>query len=247
VPEQVVSALHTGAPGNSLALWLAAHHPDLFLAVYKSAQAHHVATAIRVKGLRGLADDGVTTTFDSEPGLQTISVNTDFAPTSFLSDATPAGSSFLDSLGSGFTSFGSTIGGAVSSAGSTMLGALGSVGSYLTSANGLNSLTGLAKTYFAAQGATANAQTQQAVLQAQTSRVATGQPVAPIRYTTDANGNAVPVYVTQTPQGAVYQPLSHQGIASLTPSGVSVFISQYGLYIGLGVAALIGLTMMLRR
>jgi hypothetical protein len=50
----------------------------------------------------------------------------------------------------------------------------------------------------------------------------------------------IPVYATQTPQGAVYQPLSPQGIASLTPSSFNVFLSQYGLWLGLGVLGLVG-------
>jgi len=242
---EVVKALPLHKPGNSLAVWLAAHHPDLFLAALKQAQAQRVASRMK---LQGLGQDGITTTFDPEPALQTITVDTaSITPNDFLTDTTPSGSSFLDSIGSGFTSAGSTVGGALSSAGSSILGALGSVGSYLTSPTGLNSLTGLAKTYFAAQGAASTAQTQQAVLQAQIGRAATGQRAAPITYTTGANGLPVAVYATQTPQGTVYQPLSQQGIQSLTPSPISVFFGQYGLYIGLGVAALLAITMAMRR
>ncbi len=241
--------LRLDVPGNSLAAWLAGHHPDLFLTLLQQAKAANVAQKIKLNGLRGLADDGVTTTFDPtpaevslpDPGLQQITVDTSaIVPANYLTDATDTGSGFLSSVGSALASTGSSIGSALGSVGSGVLGALGSVGSYLTSTGGLNSLTGLAKTYFAAQGATATAQTQQAVLQAQVSRAATGQPVAPITYQRDAYGNVVPVYATNTPQGSVYQPLSAQGIANLTPSSLSVFFSQYGLWLGLGALALFG-------
>lgn len=250
MPNQTIRVLRVDAPGNSLAAWLAAHHPDLFVAVLKQAQSAQLADKIRRQGLRGLADDGVTTTFAdsteftaptfSAPGLQDITVNTDsIVPANFLTDATDTGSSFLSSLGSGLASVGSSIGSAAGSVGSGVLSALGSVGSYLTSTPGLNNLTGLAKTYFAAQGAQATAQTQAAVLQAQVGRAATGTTAAPITYQRDAAGNIVPVYATQTPQGTVYQPLSAQGIANLTPSGLSVFFSKYGLWIASGVVLVV--------
>jgi hypothetical protein len=239
VPD--VKALAIKQPGNSLAVWLAAHHPDIFLAIYKRAQANALAARARSDGLGGLGQG-----FD-EPSLQTITVDTDFAPSTWLTDATASGASLLDSIGSGVTSAGSTVGSTITNAGSSILGALGSVGSFLASPPGVNTLTGLVKTYFQTQGQVANAQAQQAVLQAQIARVATNQPAAPITYTTDQHGNPVPVYATQTPQGTVYQPLSQQGIQSLTPSGLSVFFSQYGLYIALAAAAVWGMTALARR
>jgi hypothetical protein len=250
MPETVVKALNLDKSGNSLAVWLASHHPDLFLAAFKQAQAQRLATKAKLQGLRGLADDGITSTFDTEPTLQTITVNTDFDTSNIsnmLSDATPSGSSFLDSVGSGFTSAGSTIGGALANAGSSVLGALGSVGSYLGSATGINMLGSIVKSYYSAQAATSNAQTQQAVLQAQIGRAAAGRSAAPITYTIGANGLPVPVYATQTAQGTVYQPLSAQGIQSLTPSALSQFFGKYGLYIGLGGAALWAVSMAMRR
>ncbi len=250
--SQTIRVLPLNVPGNSLSAWLAAHHPDLFLAMFKQAQAAQVARKIQLRGLRGLADDpGTTTTFDdtsspaADVGLQQINVDTEsIVPANLLSDSTDTGSSFLSSIGNGLTSAGSTVAGALGSVGSGVLSALGSVGSYLTSSTGLNNLTGLAKTYFATQGAVATAQTQQAVLQAQASRAATGQTAAPITYTRNAAGNLVPVYATQTPQGTVYQPLSSAGIGALTPSSLSVFVSQYGLWIALGGLGLFALSSM---
>jgi hypothetical protein len=244
VPNITAKAVDTAKPGASLAVWLAVHHPDLFLAAFKKAQAAQVA-----KGLGRLADDGVTTFFGdsgaspSDAGVQTITFDSSVIspPPSFVTDATDSGSGFLSSIGNGLTSAGSTVGGVLAAAGSGVLSALGSVGSYLTSASGLNSLTGLAKTYYGAQAASSTAQTQQAVLNAQIARAVTGQTAAPITYTTNAAGQLVPVVATQTPGGAVYQPLTGQTLASLTPSGLSVFLSKYGLWIALGVGGLIAL------
>lgn len=260
--KRTIKALRTDIPANALAAWIAAHHPDLFLALHQQAKAAQTAQKIKLKGLRALADDGIVdigvdipdvspsigSSFDFEPGLQSITVDTDsIVPSSFVTDATDTGASWLSNIGSNPTSSGSSIGSTLANLGSSVLGALGSVGSYLTSPTGLNAATSLAKTIFQTQASVAQAQTQQAVLQAQTSRVATGVQPAPIRYTYDANGNLTPVYATQMPQGAVYQPLSAQGIASLTPSSFNVFLSQYGLWIGLGVLGLFGISALLRK
>lgn len=258
-----VKALRVDQPGNSLATWLAAHHPDLFLAVFKQAQAANMKKGIQKLGLLAMGrlgdDDGLTTTFDapssfdssvtfSDPGLTSVNFDASSVslPSNLISDATDSGSSFLSSIGSGLTSAGASIGNVLSSAGSSVLGALGSVGSYLTSSSGLTSLTNVAKAYFGAQAASSTAQTQQAVLQAQVNRALTNQPAAPITYTTNAQGQVVPVYATNTPTGTVYQPLSPQGIASLTPSSFNVFLSQYGLWIALGGVAIVGVSLMRR-
>jgi hypothetical protein len=263
VAKRTIKALRTDIPANALAAWIAAHHPDLFLALHQQAKAAQTAQKIKLKGLRSLADDApildigvdipdvspsIGSSFGFEPGLQSITVDTDsIVPSSFVTDATDTGSSWLSNIGSNPTSSGSSIGSTLANLGSSVLGALGSVGSYLTSPTGLNAATSLAKTIFQTQATVAQAQTQQAVLAAQTGRVATGVQPAPIRYTTDGNGNLIPVYASQTPQGAVYQPLSPQGIASLTPSSFNVFLSQYGIWIAVGVLGLVGFSALLRK
>jgi hypothetical protein len=265
MPNVTIRALDVTKPAASLAAWLAAHHPDLFLTAFKQAQAANMKKGIQKLGLLAmgrLADDGVTTYFGddsstpsfdassaispisfSEPGLQTVTFDPSIAdvPTNLISDSTASGSNFLSSVGNSTTSAGSTVGSTLSSAGSSVLGALGSVASYLTSATGLNNLSTIAKSYFGSQAASNTAQTQQAIVQAQIARTATGATAAPVTYTTNAQGQVVPVYATQTAGGTVYQPLSAQGIASLTPPSLSVFISQYGLYLGVGAIALIAL------
>lgn len=258
-----IRALKVDDPGNSLATWLAAHHPDLFLAVFKKAQAANLRKGIQKLGVLAmgrLGDDGVTTTFDdtpssfdsspafSDPGLTSVTFDPSSAslPSNLISDSTSGGSSFLSSVGDGLTSAGSTVADALGSAGTSVLGALGSVGSFLSSATGLNTVAGLAKSYFGAQAASSTAQTQQAVAQAQIARAATGQAAAPITYTTNAQGQLVPVYATNTPSGTVYQPLSPQGIASLTPSSVSVFLSKYGVWVALAALGILGVSLMRR-
>ena len=253
MPKITVKAIRIDKPGNSLALWLAAHHPDLFLAAFQQAKAASLKQGIQKLGLLGLADG--TTTFDApadsftDSGVSYFGVDSTAAslPDNLLSDSVGGGSSFLDSVANGVTSAGSTVGNMLSSAGSGLLGAIGSVGGYLTSTNGLNNLSSIAKSYFGAQAASSQAQTQQQVLQTQIARAQVGQPAAPITYTTNAQGQLVPVYSTPTSQGAVYQPLSSAGIAGLAPSSVSVFVSKYGLLLGVGVAGAVVLSVMMRR
>lgn len=234
-------------PGNSLATWLASNHPDIFLALYQKARQANTAKQIKRNGLKGLGQDetsfdsGTTTTFDTadvsspDPPLQTFSIDFNAPPSTLLTDSTADGSSFLSSVGSSSTASGSTLGSVLGSVGSGILSAIGSVGSYLASPTGLNAASGVAKAVYGAQAASAAAQT----IQTQIARTAANQTAAPITYAQNAAGQLVPVYATQTPQGAVYQPLTSQGLQSLTPSGLTQFLSQYGLWVlGAGVAVL---------
>jgi len=113
MPSITVKALKVDEPGNSLATWLAAHHPDLFLALFKKAQAANMKKGIQKLGVLAmgrLADEaGTTTTFDtpasdpfSDPGLTTVTYNPDYSPlpSNLLSD-TGDGSGFLSSVASG--------------------------------------------------------------------------------------------------------------------------------------------------
>lgn len=257
----VAQAVSLKNPGNSLAAWLAGHHPDVFLALYskaKQAQAKSTARGI-ARRLGRLADDDsgggldtVTVTADTstppdysqltlaptDSGLQTIAFDSSsFTPPADLLTDSPtdaSGSSFLSSVGSAITSAGSTLGGVLSSAGSGVLSGIGAVGSFLSSSSGLSALTNVAKSYFTAQAANTQAAAQQAVVNAQIARAASGQPAAPITYTTNAAGQVVPVVATQTPAGTVYSPLTSSTLSSLTPSSLQVFLSQYGLWLVLG-------------
>jgi hypothetical protein len=265
-----IKALDVGKPAGSLSYWLAVHHPDLFLTVYKQAQTARNAAALNRGMGRFAQDDGsdlfsftstpdddsnpLNLTFDTSsaispdltsftPGLTDVTVDssvTDIAP-NLVSDATDAGNQAVSQAANAPTSNGSTLGGTLASAGSSVLGALGTVASTLTNPTVVASLASAAKAYFTAQGQVQAAQTQAAVLNTQLARVAAGQTTAPITYVTGANGQQIPAYVTQGPNGPIYTPVSSSALASLTPSSLSVFLSQNGIWvvIGLGVLALL--------
>ncbi len=100
-------------------------------------------------------------------------------------------------------------------------------GSYLTSGSGLSSLTSLANTYFAGQAATTQANTQQAILNAQIQRTAAGYSPAPVTYTTNAAGQVIPV--TQSASG--YSPLTTSGIAALGSPGLPSWLPIAGIVV----------------
>lgn len=239
MPTQRITGVDANRPGNSLAIWLASHHPDLFLAMFKKAQAERVASSAKLGGLRSLGRLGD----DFEPSLQSISFDAGSIsqlPSTFIADDGSTGTDFLTNVASSATSSGSTVGNVLSSVGTGILGALGSVGGYLTSSSGLNALTSLAKTYYSAQTSANNATTAQ-VLQTQISRAATNKVAAPVTYQ-----NGVPVYATQTPTGTVYQQLTPAGISALGSSGLNVFLHQYGVWIAVAGAAVFALTRLRR-
>lgn len=240
-----IKVLNTQKPGPSLAVWLAYHHPDLFLATLNKARAAQAGTKTRL----GRFADGTTTqyddsggivTFDSSqssipdfvdvaPNLDTITVDQSSLtnlPDNLISDS--AGSSALSAIANGSTSTGSSLGSVIGGGISGVLGALGSVASYVGSATGINTLTGMAKSIYGTQ--TANS-----VLQTQIARAATNQLAAPITYTANAAGQLVPVYTNGSP-------LTTQGLASLTPSSLSVFFSQYGVWVLVAGVAIIALS-----
>lgn len=250
-----VQALRTDKAGNSMAVWLAAHHPDMFVTLLQKAKAAKAA-----KKLQGLGDDGLTTSFDAssdtfnpgfdptaaadtsgslssfDPTLTTVSIDDsalDSMSPNLLTDANSSGADSLAALGGTPTSSGVSVAQASQSSGNSFLSALGQVGSFIVSKPGLTALTNLATTIAGT--------TQGQVLQTQIARTSANQTAAPITYTRDALGNLVPVYATQTPQGTLYQPLTPSGIQSLTPSNLSVLLNQYGGYIAVAAAVIVGL------
>lgn len=215
-----------------LAAWIYAAHPQLFGKLLQKANAARIAQSktANLSGLgcacdgkvvsigayrprrtrtsfRGLGDDSsLSTDVTMQPvdlsSLDTTSSVPDVS--SALTDSSSSSGGFWSSLGSGLSSLGSDV-----------LTGIGSVGSYLTSSSGLSSLTGLANTYFANQAVQAQANTQQAVLQAQVQRTASGYSPAPITYQRNAAGQLVPVYQSATG----YTPLTSQGLAALSVGG----------------------------
>jgi len=170
---------------TQFAAWLALEHPAAFAALAK------MAPGAKVTSLMGLGDDGLDF-FDSTDFSD--SIDTSSIDTSGLDSAIPDFSASVDTSGleiapasadsvlgidttapaaANSSSFWSGVGSTLSSVGSGVTQAVGSVGSYLTSSAGMNTLAGLAKTYFTAQG-------QQAALQTQLARANAGLSPAPI-------------------------------------------------------------------
>lgn len=140
---------------------------------------------------------------------------------------------------SGFSDILSNVGGAFQTA-------VSGVGKWLSNPTNLQSLTGLAGTYFSAQAAKSAASAQLAALNTQTERAQAGQTAAPISYAYDANGQPVPVYTGSAaipglgaqvalPSGQVGYALSPTSLNALQPS----FLQKYGLWLGVGAGALL--------
>lgn len=114
----------------------------------------------------------------------------------------------------------------LSSIGSGISDAASSVGTWLTSSQGLQSLSSLANVYL-------QNQTAQSVTQMQLSRAQAGLPPAPVTYTTNTAGQAVPVYTgsqvpnyiapyagqaVTLPSGQTAYPLAAPALSALAPS-----------------------------
>jgi hypothetical protein len=211
---------------NSLAYWLLKTHPDLFSAVLRTA-----------KGMGALGQDDVTL---SDVGTSDIAAAASTLP-DVTTDTTSPG--FFSSLGSGIAS------------------AVQGVGSALTNPSVLNSFASAASNYFKAQGTTAQANAQTAVLNSQLQRARAGLPAAPVTYTTNPiTGQLTPIYTptpTQAIPGLVAQsptvgaPGSSIFGYAVTPANVGSlapnFFQQYGLWLAIGGAVLVGALLLSRR
>jgi hypothetical protein len=190
-----------------------------------------------VQGMSGLGQD-VT--------LSDIGTSDIVAASSTLPDITTDTSSpgFFSSLASG-------IGNAVQS-----------VGSALTNPSVLNSFANAASNYFKAQGTSAQAKAQTAVLSTQLARAQSGLPAAPVTYTTNPiTGQLTPVYVPSPAQpipGAVAASPFYGSPTSGSPFGYAVtpgnigalapnFFQQYGLWLAIGGVLLVGAILLSRR
>jgi len=217
--------------GLALARWIAATHPGLLLTLARQIPKKPVVPIT----VRGLGDDAPT--FDlPDPAMLDVTSSLNVAdPT--LVDVTSSldvGQPLFDFSAAGSTDSG-TSGGFLSSIGN----AISSVGSFLTTGGGLNALANTASAYFNSQSTAKNAQVQTAVLQAQSARALTGAAPANVSYVTNPlTGQVTPVL--NTAGGTV--PLSSSLLSSITPSGLSAFLSQYGLWLALGAAGLVVLT-----
>lgn len=233
-----------------LAAWLYYTHPTLFTQVYKKARTQ-AQTASKLSNLKGIGCcpqcDANKVTSLSDYRAYRISRIGRFGDVSMV-DVTSGLDSGLDSnlvsssdISSAISSdsgssggFWSSLGSDLSSAGSSIVSGIGDVGSYLGSTAGLNSLTSLANDYFAGKTISAQSAEQQAILQAQTQRVAQGYNPAATGYTTNAYGQVVPV--TYTANGTV--PITSTNFASIFSGTNHSWLLWGGL--GLGAVLILG-------
>lgn len=194
-----------------LAMWIEQEHPELFQALY--AAAHAAGTQSRGAVLKGFGDDGTddeswfNPATGSDPTLVpiTLDTNTISAP-NITMDVTPDSGSAISSAWGGITN------------------AAESVGNWLVSPSGVNAVAQVGTAYFKTQGAIAQQQTQAQILQAQIQAAQQGQSPYPVTYVTNAAGQRVPVYVTQSPTGLL--PGSYGNAAPQVPAGLQVAIAN---------------------
>lgn len=241
-------------PQNALKLsaWLAVHEPKLFRQLLVNAQKLQRSPLGRLGlfGDNGDAMDVITvsapadtyTPVTPDPTLQDVSIP-DVGISIDASDAITAAVSAPPAIDSSIADSSQTSGGFWSSIGAGIAGAAGAVGKLagaLVSPQTVQAASTAASAYFNAQARTAQAQLQNAAVQAQLSRVYGGAAPAPITYTRDpVTGALVPVYQ------------SNAGAQPLTPSVLSRLTTSTGmsptLLIGGGIAALIVISLLAAR
>jgi len=234
-------------PANALKLsaWLAVMHPGLFRQLLAKTSALQSSPFGRF-GLFGddvpLQDVGLDipdVSVDTTSAIDTAAL-TDFSPDLAPVDtagaldipiASNVGGSIDQALGGGTlaspdsgsstdASFWSSIG----SGAASVAGAVGKVASALLAPATLSAAATAAGAYFKSQATTTQAQlqaqTQQAVLNAQLARVAQGGAPAPISYARNAYGQLVPVY--NSPAGSLPVTSSMlSGLANPVTAGLS--------------------------
>jgi hypothetical protein len=200
----------TPASALKFSMWLAATHPQAFAAVLRELKPLNRPSGLGAvnprnyargrfgalgdqEGLQSLGVDDINTTFDtslfSDPVLQDINFSADdwSGPQINLAQVASAvddSGGFWSSLGSGLSSIG---GGLVS--------AIGTVAKAVTSPPVLASVGTLAAAVIKNDTNVQQAQLQQAVLQAQLQRTATGAGAAPVVYSTNpSTGRQQPYY-----------------------------------------------------
>lgn len=233
----MTNATQRAAAFRTLASWLAATHPQIFNAILGKAVS------------KGLGD--WTDTIDVvDPG----SLSSPSVDVGSTVDVSNAATDALNSAG-GAPDNSSSSSSWLSSIGSDLGSGISAVGSYL--ATNTAPLLNAAGAFFKAQANQSAAQAQQSILQTQVARAQSGQPAAPITYVRNPVTGALqaayvaptnslpPAYIASQPpllqsaSGVTAYPLSQAGLSQLAPSGVGTFLSQYGVWIGLGVMALL--------
>jgi hypothetical protein len=256
-------ALNLSTPSVSLAFWLARNVPDLFL--YELGRVRKAALARRIRSGLGqdddddddddsgdapepdasaigldsdaLADDGVLSedeTPEQELGITPISLVPVATVTPDLAtDLVPVESDVMSNVTDALQSTGSSVAPATAAATAS---AIDAVGQALTSTQEVANLANTALTYFAANSSPAMAD----VFSTQLATAAAGQTVQPLTTTTGADGTTTAAQVSTAADGSqTVTPLTAAQLAALTPSGLTVFLAQYGVYLGIGAGVLV--------
>lgn len=185
--------------GIEFAQWLEKEHPDIYEMLYAQVQQSGVHS------LSGFGDDS--------SGLTDIQFDSGDVTTS--SEVESAVSSDSAGTDGGF--------------GSGLMSALSNVGNWLVSPQGLNSIASVGTAVLKVQEAQQVANMKMAVINANATRAASGQPVVPITYTQNAQGQVIPVYDGNTVQmmppqleTAIQQGRAHQITLSDGSTGYAI-------------------------
>lgn len=259
-------AVDISKPGTSLAYWLAVNVPDLFLWQWKQSQRAAIAGAAQALGQDDdsaddddVADDASSDDTALDMGVDSGGVLTNSGvlssdtpqeelgiPTSVPVDLSQAGTPVTDAqLGDATAALQSTGSSAAPSANSVTASMVNAVGAALTAPAAVASLANTALTYFGSNSNAAMAD----VFATQVATAAAGQPVQALTTVTDPmTGAATPAQVTTAADGTqTATPLTAAQLQALTPSGFTVFLAQYGVYLGVGAGLLVVLALVAHR
>jgi hypothetical protein len=254
-----VTVLKLDTPGRSFAYWLALNVPDLFLYQFKRAQRATLATKVATglgqddsgddesdegeddtgtddSDIQVASDAGSNVLEASETPQELLNIPDgieDVDTTQLNSDLVALNSEAMNDVTQSLAASSDTT--PTSSAAANMVA---TVGNSLT-APSLTVLSNAALAYFQASNNAALAD----VFTAQLANAAAGNQALPLTTVTDAAGQSTPALVTAG--GA--QPLTAAQVQALTPSGLTIFLAQYGVWLGVGAALLLLFAFMGRR
>lgn len=224
---------------RALAWWIANNHPAVFAQLAQKARV--AATRTKLSGLGcacrpGLGDDDSSTDYFGTP-LDTYTDSSTFPDSSstFNFDVVDPDTFTTPTIEVAAPNFDIQDPSSSTTPSSSILS---SVANYLTSPAGLTAAATIAVGGLQVYATSQQAAAQQAVLQAQASRVAAGLNPAAISYTVNpATGQVMPVVSSTTGQ---YLPVTSPLLAQLAGGGtLSTFLSQYGLWLLIAGAAVL--------
>jgi hypothetical protein len=251
-----VTVLKLDTPGRSFAYWLALNVPDLFLYQFKRAQRASLATKVSTGLGQDDSDDDESDEGDDDTGSDESDIGAasdagsnvleaSETPQELLNipdgiedvDTTQLNSDLVALNSEAMSDVSESLAASSDSTPSTSTAAnmVATVGNSLT-APSLTVLSNAALAYFQASNNAALAD----VFTAQLANAAAGNQALPLTTVTDASGQTSPALVTAS--GA--QPLTAAQVQALTPSALTVFLAQYGVWLGVGAAVLLVIAFM---